>query len=173
MCKFIKIYPLSLTSLRYIPKILNCYQKYSKYLRDDFASEDMEFIFSKLRYLWVILTAQEKFMGFAFLDNWVSGKNVNYSAEITTCFEKEAWGSFTRYSAKFFLKYCFDVFGLTKIQALIYPDNYRVSKLLKSSGFKYETNLPSATLRGGKPQDINIYALYRDYYYKNEVKNEQ
>ena len=106
-------------------------------------------------------------MGFVFLDNFVGNKNKLYSAEITTCFDKKAWGSFTRYSAKFFLKMCFDELGLYKIRAQIYPDNFRVKNFLKDCGFIYESTLKNETLRGGKPQDIEIYALYRSYYYKD------
>jgi len=171
MCRFIQIGSLSV-SLHYIPQILRCYAKYSRYLRDDFAPCDELFILSKLPYLWAITTQKGKFMGFVFLDNWVGNGNTNYSAELTTCYEKEAWGSFTRYSAKFFLKYCFDRFGLQKIKAMVYPDNFRITKLLESAGFKYESVLPAETMRNGKPQDINAYALYRSYYYKNEVKYE-
>lgn len=106
-------------------------------------------------------------MGFVFLDNFVGNKNKLYSAEITTCFDKKAWGSFTRYSAKFFLKMCFDELGLYKIRAQIYPDNFRVKNFLKDCGFIYESTLKNETLRGGKPQDIEIYVLYRSYYYKD------
>ena len=56
--------------------------------------------------------------------------------------------------------------GYTKIKAQIYPDNFRIASLLKASGFQYETTLKSETLRNGKPQDIDVYGLYRDYYYK-------
>lgn len=174
MCKFVRIcYDTApLSALRYIQLILNCYRKYSKYLRDDFATNnDTEFILSKSPYLWAILTYENKFAGFVFLDNFVGNANQSFSAELTTCFEKEAWGDFTKYCAKFFLKKCFDDFGLYKIRASIYPDNFRIKKLLKSSGFEYEATLPNETLREGKIQDIETYALYRSYYYKNEVKN--
>ena len=106
-------------------------------------------------------------MGFVFLDNFVGNKEQMFSAEITTCFDKKAWGNFTRYCAKFFLKMCFDNFGLYKIKAQIYPDNFRVRNFLKSCGFEYETTLKNETLRAGKPQDIEVYALYRSYYYKD------
>ena len=55
-------------------------------------------------------------MGFVSLDNLVGGKvcdkngtykDINYSAELTTCFEKQAWGTFTRYSAKVFFEKMF------------------------------------------------------------------
>ena len=54
-----------------------------------------------------------------------------------------------------------------KIKAQIYPDNFRVRNFLKDCGFVYETTLKNETLRGGKFQDIEIYALYRNYYYKD------
>ena len=176
MCQFIQvIYNPQLTlfrNLHYIPNIKACYEKYSKYLQDDFSNGDFySYIEGVSPYMWVILDYKGVFMGFASLDNFIGNGTHKYSAELTTCFDKKAWGSFTRYSAKFFLKKCFDELGLYKIKANIYPDNFRVSTLLKYAGFKYETTIPEETLRFGKPQDIDQYALYRTYYY-NEVKNE-
>jgi RimJ/RimL family protein N-acetyltransferase len=55
---------------------------------------------------------------------------------------------------------------LYKVKAQIYPQNFRVKTLLKNSGFIYEATLKNETLRAGKPQDIEVYSLYRDYYYK-------
>ena len=174
MCKFLKIlhrptlyYPF----LRSFIQILNCFCKYSKYLRDDFAPDDYEFIISKIPYLWAIYTADNKFAGFVFLDNFVGDEKNVFSAELTTCFERDVWGKFTKDCARLFLKKCFEEYGLHKIRASIYPDNFRVSALLKSAGFIYEATLPQETVRNGKLQDIDIYALYQSYYYKNEVKN--
>lgn len=169
MCNFIPIVhccSLSSQTLRYVTEIFNCYNKYSKYLCDDFAKD---FLF-KVPFLWAVTTHNDEFMGFVFLDNFVGNEKTKYSAELTTCFERKAWGIFTRYSAKIFLKKVFDEFGLYKIKAQIYPDNFRISKLLKSSGFEYESTLKQETLRNGKPQDIDVYSLYRSYYYKKEVK---
>lgn len=174
MCKFRRLVFNTLSGssldLHYIPLIQKCWAKYSKYIQDDFSSlEDNNSIlhlFDNVMF-WVVLDYEENFMGFVFLDNFVGNKNKLYSAEITTCFDKKAWGSFTRYSAKFFLKMCFDELGLYKIRAQIYPDNFRVKNFLKDCGFIYESTLKNETLRGGKPQDIEIYALYRSYYYKD------
>lgn len=177
MCKFIQvIYDTNrcfYSNLHYIPQIRACYLKFAKYLEDDFAKIDRNicsYIESFSPYFWAVLTFNNQFMGFVGLDNLIGGRGVLYSADLTTCFEKEAWGDFTRYSAKIFLKKAFDELGLRKINAQIYPDNFRVKTLLKSCGFVYETTLKSATLRGGVAQDFDVYALYRSYYYKNEVK---
>lgn len=170
MCKFILLKgseePLF---WRYAPFIRNCWNKYSKYFQDDFSFKFSESHFSKMfenSYFWVVLDYEENFKGFVFLDNFVGDANHLYSAEVTTCFDKSSWGIFPRYSAKFFLKKCFDEFGLYKIKAQIYPDNFRVRNYLKSCGFEYETTLKKETLRAGKPQDIEVYAMYRNYYYK-------
>lgn len=172
MCVFHRLIlkPPYCDTLRYIPYICACYSKYKKYLCDDFASDDpLSYIMDASPFLWVITDINSNFMGFVSLDNFTGSENRNFSAEVLTCFDKKAWGSFTRYSAKFFFKKCFDEFGFYKINALIYPDNFRISKLLKSSGFVYESTLKNQTLRNGKPQDIDIYAIYRNYYYKDEV----
>lgn len=173
MCKFINLSfnPVHnlFSNLHYIPLIERCYRKYYKYLQDDFALYEYD-IYSYIKhcspYFWIVTTIGGEFMGFVSLDNFIGGGNILYSAELTTCFEKKAWGSFTRYSAKIFLKKCFDELGLVKIKVQVYPDNFRTKALLKSSGFEYESTLKAETMRGGKMQDIDIYALYRTYYYK-------
>ena len=99
-------------------------------------------------------------MGFVALENPCGDEKTLYCAELLTCLDKKAWGSFSRYGAKVFLKKCFEELGIYKIKALVFPDNFRVSTLLKTSGFRYETTLKAETLRMGKPQDIDVYAVY-------------
>ena len=169
MCMFLQIKQLSFKNLHYIEEIISCYKKYSKYLHDDFTTNDgIEYVVYSIPYLWVINDIHGNFMGFVSLDNFLENESSSFSAEITTCFHRRAWGSFTKYSAKIFLKKCFDELGLYKIKAQVFPDNYRVISLLKSAGFEYETTLPSETLRNGKLQNIDIYSVKRSYYYKNE-----
>ena len=174
MCKFRRLFldsgAINSSSLHYIPFIEKCWKRFSKYFQDDFSSYFIKDSFIKCisnPFFWVVLDYEENFMGFVFLDNFVGSDGKLFSAEITTCFEKEAWGSFTRYSAKFFLKKCFDELGLYKIKAQIYPDNFRIRNYLKDCGFVFEATLKNETLRAGKPQDIDVYALYRNYYYKD------
>lgn len=178
MCKFIPIsYRCKLTpyiTLHYISQLQTCFNKYSKYLQDDYSNfnDDIISYIKRSPFFWIILSFDNQFMGFVLLDNFVGDDSHNYSAELTTCFDKRAWGSFTKYSAKIFLKQLFDKFGLYKIKAHVFPDNYRTSALLKSAGFKYETTLKHETIRNEKLQSIDVYAIYRTYYYKNEVKDE-
>ena len=151
MCKFINIFSSSnsnLFILRYIFEVENCYSKYKKYLQDDFAPNNInDFIKSFYPYFWIITDYYGKFMGFVGLDNFVGNGKVNFSAELTTCFDR------------------FDEFGLYKIKSQIFPDNFRIKTLLKYSGFEHEATLPKETIRARKPQDIEIYSLYRKYYY--------
>lgn len=178
MCKFINVNitePLGSETLHYIPELQQCYRKYSKYLQDDFANYEndiLSYINHCSPFFWVVTDYDNRFMGFVSLDNCIGNNVFLYSAELTTCLEKRAWGAFSRYSAKIFLKKCFDELNLYKIKVQVYPDNFRTKALIKSSGFQYESTLKSETLRKGKPQDIDIYALYRTYYYKNEVHYE-
>lgn len=172
MCKFIQVgynpQKNIFYNIQYITQIHSTYRKYAKYLQDDFALADKD-IYSFLKncpFFWVILNPKNEYMGFVFLDNLCGNEDILYSAELTTCFEKQAWGEYTKYCAKIFLKKCFDELGLYKIKVQVYPDNYRTAALIKSSGFKYECTLKNETLRCGKPQDIDVYSLYRDYYYK-------
>lgn len=171
MCKFrnLSLFTLECSSnLHYIPLVEKCWHKYSKYIQDDFAKSNYANITNVIinTSFWLILDYEENFMGFVFLDNFVGDETQLYSAEITTCFDKKAWGNFTRYSAKFFLKKCFDEFGFQKLKAQIYPDNFRVRNFLKDCGFEYEATLKNETLRAGKAQDIEVYSIYRSYYYK-------
>lgn len=172
MCKFkrLTLSPHTCSNLHYIPQIIKCYRQYAKFLQDDYASKlGIINIFLTNPDFWIVTDINDEFKGFVFLDNFTGNQNANFSAEITACIDKKAWGSFTRYSAKIFLKNCFDAFGFYKIKALIFPDNHRVKTLLKSAGFEYETILPAETLRNGKPQDIEVYSIKRTYYYKDEV----
>ncbi|MGN0031355.1 MAG: GNAT family N-acetyltransferase [Candidatus Gastranaerophilaceae bacterium] len=173
MCKFKRLVDINSDKYiftKYILSIVKCYRKYLYYLQDDFLLSNTgtvtNFILNTMPNFWVITDYSDEFMGFVYLDNFIGNGNVLYSAELTTCFDKKAWGSFTKYCAKIFLKKAFDVFGLQKIKAQIYPDNHRIKTLLKSAGFMYESTLKKETLRSGKMQDIEVYAIYRDYYYK-------
>ena len=167
MCKFVQvIYKPSLNlflNLHYIPDIQRCYSQYSKYLQDDFAKFNENICFyleQTFPFFWVVLDNNDDFMGFVALENPCGDEKTLYCAELLTCLDKKAWGSFSRYGAKVFLKKCFEELGIYKIKALVFPDNFRVSTLLKTSGFRYETTLKAETLRMGKPQDIDVYAVY-------------
>ena len=167
MCIFhqVIVVPPNYSSLRYVPDIIMLYSKYSKYLCDDFSSYSPLNFFHNSPFIYAVTDINNNFMGFISLDNFIGSDEFNYSAEVTTCFDRKAWGNFTRHSAEFFLKFAFEKFGFTKIKACVFPDNFRVKTLLKSSGFFYETTLRNETLRLGKPQDIDVYAVYRSYYY--------
>lgn len=176
MCKFIRIESYREFSKNekfpeYIENIKTLYQKYSKFLSDDFSPflncNIADFIQALSPYFWVITDRNNRFAGFVYLDNFTGNNEKLYSAEVSVCFAKKRRGAYVRYCAKFFFKMCFDVFGLRKIKAQIYPQNFTVRKLLKDCGFQYESRLISETLRNGKPQDIEVYSLYRTYYYKN------
>lgn len=176
MCKFLRIDSFSEFRKNehyseYISAAEKVYKKYSRYILDDFSSIKNcgieAFIKNYCPYFWLILNREDKFMGFVYLDNFVGNSEKIFSAEVSTCFDRCAWGIFVRYCAKFFFKMCFDTFGFHKIKAQIYPQNSYVRNFLKDIGFKYESVLISETLRLGKPQDIEVYSLYKNYYYKN------
>lgn len=169
MCKFKKLDPKSANiTTKELLFINNCIKQYGKYIQDDFAPIPTSILEIKNNLpanFWLISNFKDQLMGFVYLDNFIGKSGFLYSAELTTCFAKYAWGNFTKYCAKIFLKKCFDNYKLKKIKAHIYPDNFRVKKLLHICGFRYETTLKKETLRKGKPQDIDVFALYRNYYY--------
>ena len=122
MCKFINISQNFLLTLRYMPDVKRCYRKFYKYLQDDFSPPFLcdfySLINEKSPYFWVITDFYDKFMGFVYLDNFTGNGKSLYCAELTTCFDRCAWGSFTKYSAKIFLKKCF-TFENTVIQPVL------------------------------------------------------
>lgn len=178
MCKFIRIESLQEFKKNkkysvYIENIKTLYHKYSKFLSDDFSPfkncDISDFIETLSPYIWIILDRKTSaFAGLAYLDNFTGNENTLYSAEVSVCFVKGCRGVFVRYCAKIFFKMCFDVFGFQKIKAQYYPQNFTVKKLLADCGFKYESRLIRETLQGGKPQDIAVCSLYREYYYKKQ-----
>lgn len=162
MCKFKQIIlpPHGSQNLNYLPQITKLYEKYSKFLQDDFAPKSaLRHILNTAPNLWSITDFDDEFAGFVALDNFTGNNTTNFSAEVSTCFERKFWGKFTKNCAKIFFKKCFEIYGFYKIKALVFPDNFRVITLLKTSGFEYETTMPDETIRNGKLQDIDVYSL--------------
>lgn len=162
MCKFICITP------DYVEFVSHLHNRFKKYLEDDYNEDTIAGIINRTYpFFWVIFSDNTP-AGFVYLDNFIGNKNKFHSAEVTTCIHPKFWGAFTKYCAKFFFKKCFDELGLSKIKALIYPENYRVKTLLKMSGFIKEAELINETLRCHKPQNIEVYSLFKKYYEVNE-----
>ena len=159
MCKFVQI------TSKYINSVNRLYEKYTKYTEDDYNEDNLAGIIQRTQpFFWVILTINNDFAGFVYLDNIIGNSKKLHSAELTTCFERKFWGIYPKYCAKIFLKNCFDKYGFEKIKALIYPQNFRVKTLLKQSGFEKEALLKAETQKNGKPQDIEVYSLFKTYY---------
>lgn len=150
---------------QYLPQVMFLYKKYAKFLMDDFALDGNSFYeyFINLveevsPYFWVILCDGDV-AGFVYLENFTGNSKVIHSAEITTCFDRKYWGGFTYYTALVFFNYCFSTLGIKKLKALIYPENFRVIQLLTRCGFGKEGYMKAETVRGGRPQDIEVYSL--------------
>lgn len=154
-----------------IPLLENLHRNFKQYLEDDFSQEGLQDVLTRTApFFWKILSYSEnQLAGYVYLDNITGNKSHLYSAEITTCFYPAFWGDFTKYSAKIFLNLCFKTFGFTKLKALVYQENHRVKNLLTSCGFFKEACLINETVHKGKPQNIEIYSVFKNYY---EVKNE-
>lgn len=174
MSKFIKIVinrkKREFRNIQYIPQVINLYEKFSKYLHDDYflegqiASVDavINLVEKTSPFFWVIVDKKnDKFAGFVFLDNFVGNGNNFHSAEITTCFEPSFWGKYTKTCAKKFIKYCFKKYNLKKIKACVFNQNFKVKTLLKKSGFKKEAVLKAETIKNGKLQDIEVYSIVK------------
>ena len=99
MCKFKKVdSKVILLTPQELSFINSCIKNYSKYFQDDFAFIPKN-IFEIPKILpnnfWLILNFYNKPMGFVYLDNFIGKETQLYSAELTTCFAKCAWGDFT------------------------------------------------------------------------------
>ncbi len=171
MCKFIRLIIDRENSIfkntQYLSNVIFLYNRYSKYLNDDYAPETtycnlVELIERTNPFFYVILEAKTgDFAGFVYLDNLIGNSKALHSGEITVCFEQKHWGSFTRKTAICFFDYCFNKLELKKIKAQIYPFNNRVRKLLEFSGFKQDGILRGETLKYGKIEDVEVYSLLK------------
>lgn len=148
----------------HLPRLFFLYKKYEKLLHDDYTppvnfKKFLDFVLGN-NFFWLITESEtNKFAGFVYLDNITGDGKRFHSAEITTCFERNFWGEKTRQCAMEFFEYVFEKFGFYKIKAEIYPQNFRVKTLLKKCGFIKECTLKNETLREGKLQNLEIYAL--------------
>ncbi len=151
-------------NLQFLEEIYYLYQKHYRYLSDDYATyeslldEVINIIEQATPFFWVILS-DENFAGFVFLENLIGNKNKLHSAQITTAFKQEFWGDFTKKSAKKFIRYCFKKLNLKKLKALVFKENLKTTKILKTAGFKLEAELKAETLKNGKLQDIKVYSI--------------
>lgn len=149
----------------YFQQALFLYTKYSKFLDDDFAQNNLTiydyFLNLIQKTLFFVIVEEETVSGFVYLDNFIGNDKKLHSAELTTCFDKRFWGNYTKACARIFLDYCFKIYDFEKIKALVYPENFRVKTLLKSAGFEKEALLKGETLRNNKLQDIEIYSCKR------------
>lgn len=174
MSKFIKIVinrrKKDYKNIQYLPQIIRLYEKFSKYLNDDYLEKGgcscvdivIDLIEKSGSYFWVILDKKsDKFSGFVYLDNWIGVKNNLHSAEVTTCFEPVFWGQYTKSCAKKFIKYCFKKYKLKKLKACVFPQNLRVKGYLKTIGFKKEALLIAETLKNGKLQNVEVYSIVK------------
>lgn len=163
MCRFVQ--PRKSNTL----PLSQIHERFYKFMEDDYNKDTLAGTIDKVYpFFWEVWTAENELAGFVYLDNITGNDKKFHSAEITTCIHPKYWGIFTKYCAKIFLKQCFDKFGFEKIKALVYPQNFRVKKLLNDSGFIKEAVLVNETKRNGKPQDIEIYSIFRNYYNKEK-----
>ena len=160
MPKFVNI----LQKPAYFEQALFLYKKSCKFMDDDYAKNGCSSYdyFSKLvlrtQPFFYVFLENEKVIGLAYLDNLIGDSKRIHSAELSTCFDRNFWGDYTKICSIIFVRFCFDVIGLTKIKALVYPENFRVKGLLEFAGFKKEALLKDETLRNNKLQDIEIYS---------------
>lgn len=174
MSRFIKIIinrkRKEFRNIQYLPQIITLYEKFSRYLHDDYFLQNrlssvdavIDLVERASPYFWVIVDeASLKLAGFVFLDNWVGAKGLNHSAEITTCFNPSFWGFYTKNCAKQFVRYCFKKYKFKKLKAQIFPQNFKVRVLLRSAGFKKEALLKGETIKNGIMQDIEVYSIVR------------
>lgn len=172
MSKFIKIIidkkNKEFKNIEYIPEVIVLYEKFSKYLYDDYFTKNsknivdsvIELIERTTPFFWVVIDKEtERFAGFGFLENLTGCHKKLHSAEATTCFNPEFWGKYTKICAKKFVNYCFKKYRFKKLKAYVFPQNNKVTTFLKKVGFKKEARLEAETLKNGEFQDIDVYSI--------------
>lgn len=175
MVKFIKIIinrkNKEFRNIQYLPQIITLYENFSKYLYDDYFLENnkspvdavINLVEKTSSFFWVIIDKKtSKFAGFVFLEDLVGAKNNFHSAEVTTCFNPDFWGKYTKICAKKFIKYCFKKYKFKKLKAYVFPQNFKVKTLLKCAGFKKETVLKAETFKNGVLQDIEVFSIIQN-----------
>lgn len=174
MSKFIKIIinknAKEFRNIEYLPGIIMLYERFSRYLNDDYflkgkSSIDavIEIVEKTAPYFWAIIDKKTgKLAGFVFLDNWTGAKNSLHAAEVTTCFNPAYWGKYTKFCARKFVKYCFKRYGLKKLKASVFVQNFKVKTLLKCAGFQKEATLRAETLKDGQLQDIDVFSVIKN-----------
>jgi RimJ/RimL family protein N-acetyltransferase len=174
MSKFIKIIinrkRKEFRNIQYLPQIISLYEKFSKYLHDDYflpkqktaIDAVIDLVERTSPFFWIIVDKKtDKFAGFVFLENLVGAGDNFHSAEITTCFEPIFWGQYTKNCAKKSVNYCFKKYKFRKLKAYVFPQNAKVKMLLKKAGFKKEAVLKAETVKNGELQDIQIYSIVK------------
>ena len=151
----------------YFEQALFLYAKYSKYLDDDYAQNELSIceyfkrLINKTYPYFYLIIENDEVAGLVYLDNFIGDSANLHSAELTTCMNPKYWGDYTKICAILFMDYCFNTCGFKKIKACVYPQNYRVKALLKFAGFKKEGLLKGETLRNGQLQDIEVYGCLK------------
>lgn len=150
----------------YLAEISELYKKFSNNLEDDFSllgsniKEFLNFAEKISPHLYAVFY-KDNFCGFITLENLTGQDDKIHSAEVSICLKRKYWGNIALYVAKIFKYYCFNVLKITKLKALIYPQNKLVKNLLYKCGFKKEAVLKAETVRNGNLQDIDVYTLFK------------
>lgn len=151
----------------YLPKIFDLYSRYTENLEDDFSplhksfENFLDFAEKISPHIYAVFY-ENNLCGVIFLENFTGDTENLYSAEVSICIKRKYWGKTALYISEIFKKYCFDVLKITKLKALIYPQNKLVKRLLNKCGFKKEAVLISETVKNSKPQNIEIYSVFNN-----------
>ena len=151
-------------NIKYFPQVMKLYIKY-------FSLEGMVETIERITPHFYLVLADDEVCGFFCLEHLIGSENKIHSAEVITCFNRKYWGVFTKYAARNFQDFCFDVLGLTKIKALVYPQNSRVKAILRVCGFRREALLKAETRKNNRLQDIEIYSVFREHNLKEGLCN--
>ena len=164
-------------NIKYFPQVMKLYIKYLRNLEDDFSLfsqrslEGMVETIERISPHFYLVLADDEVCGFFCLEHLIGSENKIHSAEVITCFNRKYWGVFTKYAARNFQDFCFDVLGLTKIKALVYPQNSRVKAILRVCGFRREALLKAETRKNNRLQDIEIYSVLNEHNIKEGLCN--
>lgn len=134
----------NIKNIEYIPEIADLLFLCRTKLFDDFAywgyanrvQKTLELIRRYEGAFWAIVDPKTLALaGVVYLYDWRGGKDFNFSACASTCFNRKYRGPFARRAAKLFIRYVFHKFRLVSLRAEVFAGNLQALRFLQSVGF--------------------------------------
>jgi [ribosomal protein S5]-alanine N-acetyltransferase len=100
---------------------------------------------------------------------FISFETAHNKAEIAYVLSEDYWGNgIMTEAANEVIKFGFKTLNLTRIQAKTFKENIGSQKVLRKIGMTYEGTLRKSMFIKGKYQDINIFSVLKEEYFRTE-----